>query len=166
MGPCSRTPSGPAVSTDCINRPDRRLHPTNATASIYLLQRGSHPQRTQVGHRAKSERCKTGSNAGCARMIRRMSPSGHSRPGRASSKSGHQRTEMTRCATKPHRTFIGAFERLNLVALQSIRHQQVTSPSRWNYFFSPVPVPVVAPGAVFIPVRRSSRRSVRAVRRS
>ena len=29
-----RTPSGPAVSTDCINRPDRRLHPTNATASI------------------------------------------------------------------------------------------------------------------------------------
>jgi hypothetical protein len=30
----SRTPSGPAVSTDCINRPDRRLHPTNATASI------------------------------------------------------------------------------------------------------------------------------------
>jgi hypothetical protein len=50
MGPCSRTPSGPAVSTDCINRPDRRLHPTNATASIYLLQRGSHPQRTHVGH--------------------------------------------------------------------------------------------------------------------
>jgi hypothetical protein len=47
MGPCSRTPSGPAVSTDCINRPDRRLHPTNATASIYLLQRGSHPQRTR-----------------------------------------------------------------------------------------------------------------------
>src|SRR5271169_3159987 len=46
MGPCSRTPSGPAVSTDCINRPDRRLHPTNATASIYLLQRGSHPQKT------------------------------------------------------------------------------------------------------------------------
>jgi transposase len=34
MGPCSRTPSGPAVSTDCINRPDRRLHLTNATASI------------------------------------------------------------------------------------------------------------------------------------
>ena len=28
IGPCSRTPSGPAVSTDCINRPDRRLHPT------------------------------------------------------------------------------------------------------------------------------------------
>jgi hypothetical protein len=48
MGPCSRTPSGPAVSTDCINRPDRRLHPTNATASIYLLQRGSHPQRTST----------------------------------------------------------------------------------------------------------------------
>ena len=46
MGPCSRTPSGPAVSIDCINRPDRRLHPTNATASIYLLQCGSHPQRT------------------------------------------------------------------------------------------------------------------------
>lgn len=46
MGPCSRTPSGPAVSTDCINRPDRGLHPTNAIASIYLLQRGSHPQRT------------------------------------------------------------------------------------------------------------------------
>src|SRR6202000_2121705 len=41
MGPCSRTPSGPAVSTDCINRPDRRLHPTNATASIYPLQRGT-----------------------------------------------------------------------------------------------------------------------------
>ena len=57
-------------------------------------------------------------------------------------------------------------ERLNLVALQSIRQEQVTSPSRWNYFFSPVPVPVVVPGAVFIPVRRSSRRSVRAVRRS
>src|SRR5207342_2284586 len=54
MGPCSRTPSGPAVSTDCINRPDRRLHPTNATASIYLLQRGSHPQRTQVERRAMS----------------------------------------------------------------------------------------------------------------
>ena len=48
MGPCSRTPSGPAVSTDCINRPDRRLHPTNATASIYLLQRGSHPQKTSI----------------------------------------------------------------------------------------------------------------------
>ena len=46
MGPCSRTPSGPAVSIDCINRPDRRLHPTNATAPIYLLQCGSHPQRT------------------------------------------------------------------------------------------------------------------------
>lgn len=29
MGLCSRTPSGPAVSTDCINRPDRRLHPTH-----------------------------------------------------------------------------------------------------------------------------------------
>ena len=57
MGPCSRTPSGPAVSTDCINRPDRRLHPTNATASIYLLQRGSHPQRTQVGHCAVSVSC-------------------------------------------------------------------------------------------------------------
>src|SRR5450631_4429579 len=49
MGPCSRTPSGPAVSTDCINRPDRRLHPTNATASIYLLQRGSHPQKHSSG---------------------------------------------------------------------------------------------------------------------
>src|SRR5271163_4935550 len=47
MGPCSRTPSGPAVSIDCINRPDRRLHPTNATAPIYLLQCGSHPQRTR-----------------------------------------------------------------------------------------------------------------------
>src|SRR6266403_2646431 len=58
MGPCSRTPSGPAVSIDCINRPDRRLHPTNATASIYLLQRGSHPQRTQVGHRAMSVSCR------------------------------------------------------------------------------------------------------------
>src|SRR5262245_64506447 len=46
MGPCSRTPSGPAVSTDCMNRPDRRLHPTNATASIFALQRGSHPQKT------------------------------------------------------------------------------------------------------------------------
>ena len=46
MGPCSRTPSGPAVSIDCINRPDRRLHPTTATTSIYLLQRGGHPQRT------------------------------------------------------------------------------------------------------------------------
>src|SRR4051794_5087968 len=48
MGPCSRTPSGPAVSTDCVNRPDRRLHPTNAKTSIYLLQRGSHPQRTSA----------------------------------------------------------------------------------------------------------------------
>src|ERR1700757_4693021 len=46
MGPCSRTPSGPAVSIDCINRPDRRLHPTKANTSIYPLQRGSHPQRT------------------------------------------------------------------------------------------------------------------------
>ena len=55
MGPCSRTPSGPAVSTDCINRPDRRLHPTNATASIYLLQRGSHPQRTSSGCLGMSE---------------------------------------------------------------------------------------------------------------
>ena len=27
-GPCSRTPSGPAVLADCANRPDRRLHPT------------------------------------------------------------------------------------------------------------------------------------------
>ena len=48
MGPCSRTPSGPAVSSDCINRPNRRLHPTNAAASIYLLQRGSHPQKTST----------------------------------------------------------------------------------------------------------------------
>ena len=48
MRPCSRTPSGPAVSTDCINRPNRRLHPTNVTASIYLLQRGSHPQKTSL----------------------------------------------------------------------------------------------------------------------
>src|SRR5271169_6013325 len=56
MGPCSRTPSGPAVSTDCINRPDRRLHPTNATASIYLLQRGSHPQRTSADRASMSEK--------------------------------------------------------------------------------------------------------------
>src|SRR5271157_5848390 len=47
-GPCSWTPSGPAVSIDCINRPDRRLHPTNATTSIYLLHRGGHPQKTFV----------------------------------------------------------------------------------------------------------------------
>jgi hypothetical protein len=40
-----------------INMIRERLHPTNATASIYLLQRGSHPQRTQVGHRAISEKC-------------------------------------------------------------------------------------------------------------
>src|ERR1700740_3237891 len=46
MGPCSRTPSRPAVSTDCVNRPDRRLHSTNATTSNYLLQCGSHPQKT------------------------------------------------------------------------------------------------------------------------
>src|SRR6516164_463678 len=45
-GPCSRTPSGPAVTIDCIKRPDRRLQPTNATASIYSLQCGSHPQKT------------------------------------------------------------------------------------------------------------------------
>jgi|SRR6516165_1764835 len=31
---CSRTPSRPAVPTDCINRPDRRLRPTDATTSI------------------------------------------------------------------------------------------------------------------------------------
>ena len=49
MGSCSRTPSGPAVSLDCINRPDRRLHPTKANTSIYPLQRGSHPQRTWEG---------------------------------------------------------------------------------------------------------------------
>ena len=36
----------PASDIDCINRPDRRLHPTNATTPIYLLQCGSHPQRT------------------------------------------------------------------------------------------------------------------------
>src|ERR1700739_2464511 len=46
MGPCSRTPSRPAVSTDCVNRPDRRLHSTNATTSNYLLQCGSHPRKT------------------------------------------------------------------------------------------------------------------------
>ena len=45
-GPCSWTPSWPAVSIDCVNRPDRRLHLTNATTSIYLLHRGGHPQRT------------------------------------------------------------------------------------------------------------------------
>jgi len=50
MGPCSRTPSGPAVPIDCINRPDRRLHPTNANTSFYLLQCGSHPQRTSADH--------------------------------------------------------------------------------------------------------------------
>src|SRR6266853_2002712 len=54
MGPRSRTPSGPAVSTDCINRPDRRLHPTNVTTSNYLLQRGGHPQRTSSTHRIMS----------------------------------------------------------------------------------------------------------------
>jgi hypothetical protein len=74
MGPCSRTPSGPAVSTDCINRPDRRLHPTNATASIYLLQRGSHPQRTQVGHRAMSEKCHKRKSAGGCRPLARRRP--------------------------------------------------------------------------------------------
>jgi hypothetical protein len=47
-GPCSWTPSWPAVSIDCVNRPDRRLHLTNATTSIYLLHRGGHPQRTFV----------------------------------------------------------------------------------------------------------------------
>jgi hypothetical protein len=31
---------------DCSNRPDRRLHPTNAIRLIYLLQCGSHPQKT------------------------------------------------------------------------------------------------------------------------
>jgi hypothetical protein len=46
--PCSWTPSWPAVSIDCVNRPDRRLHLTNATTSIYLLHRGGHPQRTFV----------------------------------------------------------------------------------------------------------------------
>src|ERR1700752_1440202 len=48
MGPCSRNPSRPQVSTACINRPDRRLHSTNATTSNYLLQCGSHPQKTFV----------------------------------------------------------------------------------------------------------------------
>jgi len=75
MGPCSRTPSGSAVSTDCINRPHRRLHPTNATASINPLQRGSRPQRTssdrpacrksaiKPGHRPKRKsRPKSASN--------------------------------------------------------------------------------------------------------
>lgn len=43
-GPCSRTPSGPAVHADCINRPDRRLHPTHHLIITLCLQRGSHPQ--------------------------------------------------------------------------------------------------------------------------
>ena len=30
LGPCSPTPSRPAASNGCMNRPDRRLHPTNA----------------------------------------------------------------------------------------------------------------------------------------
>jgi hypothetical protein len=47
MGPGSRTPSGPAVPTDCINRPDRRLHPTTRQIINSHLQCGSHPQRTK-----------------------------------------------------------------------------------------------------------------------
>ena len=54
MGPCSRTPSGPAVSIDCIKRPDRRLHPTYANTSNFPLQRGSHPQRTSPSLAPKS----------------------------------------------------------------------------------------------------------------
>jgi hypothetical protein len=30
VGPSSRIPSGPAATNGCINRPDTRLHPTNA----------------------------------------------------------------------------------------------------------------------------------------
>src|ERR1700722_20322556 len=51
-----------------------------------------------------------------------------------------------------HVRSIGALECLTLVAPQSIRHQQVTSPSQWNYFFSPVPVPVVVAAPVVVPV--------------
>jgi hypothetical protein len=57
MGACSRTPSGPAVSIDCINRPDRRLHPTYANTPNFPLQRGSHPQRTSS--------CRPGMSALC-----------------------------------------------------------------------------------------------------
>jgi hypothetical protein len=53
MGPRSRTPSGAAVSTDCVNRPDRRLHPTKAThqfnpcnaGAIHRRQAGLRPRR-------------------------------------------------------------------------------------------------------------------------
>lgn len=77
MGPCSRTPSGPAVSTDCINRPDRRLHPTNATASIYLLQRGSHPQRTWCSGRDMSAIRTTADVICSGRVFRLLTLSGH-----------------------------------------------------------------------------------------
>jgi hypothetical protein len=41
MGPCSRTPSGPAVKVDCINRPDRRLLPANANTSNFSCNAGA-----------------------------------------------------------------------------------------------------------------------------
>jgi hypothetical protein len=36
VGPSSRIPSGPAVNmNDCIDRPDTRLHPTNASEALF-----------------------------------------------------------------------------------------------------------------------------------
>jgi hypothetical protein len=61
------------AATGWVNRPDRRLHPTNATASIYSLQRGSHPQKKTSSDRAgmmsrtcqnrKYDHCSQGANA-------------------------------------------------------------------------------------------------------
>ena len=37
MGLCSRPPSAPAASNDCVNRPDRRLHPTKTSDHQIVL---------------------------------------------------------------------------------------------------------------------------------
>jgi hypothetical protein len=104
-------------------------------------------------------------------VIRRMSPSGPFATGLNqqqvrplcpdSDQTPHRSENDAMCPLSDIGPFIGALERLNLVAPQSIRHQQVTSPSEWNYFFSPVPVPVVvaAPVVVPVPVAVPVRRS-------
>jgi len=69
MGPCSRTPSGPAVSIDCINRPDRRLHPTHRHyVNLSLATRGPSTEDMWAFARAERGWTQCTSSKACTRL--------------------------------------------------------------------------------------------------
>jgi hypothetical protein len=61
LGPCSPTPSGPAASNGCMNRPDRRLHPTNApeqritSCNAGAIHRGHLRRRGMIMNRPRTD---------------------------------------------------------------------------------------------------------------